>query len=112
MKYYTVADLPPYPKDIPPTDEAIADWIAPVVRVSPRTVEAWPIHYKKVVGKRVRRWEDVGTYVVELFNGAPLYRGGRRRAAISPDHPAKPSPSGNRRQSATSMPGSMCSAGR
>jgi hypothetical protein len=87
MKRWTAADLPPYPKNTPPTDSAIAEWIAPVVKVSPRTVEAWPLQYKKVLGKRVRCWEDAGAYVVELLNRAPLYCGGRRRAVIGLGEP-------------------------
>jgi hypothetical protein len=88
MKHYTTTDLPPYPKNTPPTDDAIAEWIAPLVKISPRTVEAWPIPFKKLVGRRVRRWQDVSAYVLELLNNAPLYRGGRRRTTIGTERPA------------------------
>jgi hypothetical protein len=70
----------PAPPPVPATRDAIAAFVSRhVAPCSPRSVESWPLTYRRLNGRAVAEWADVLTLLRERYDRAPVYRGGKGR---------------------------------
>lgn len=73
--------LPP-PPPVPATRSAIAAYVsAHVAPCSARTIEAWPLAYRRLNGRAVADWAEVQTLLRKRYDSAPVHRGGRSKVA-------------------------------
>jgi hypothetical protein len=85
-------DLPPYLKEalanLPRNadKQALSEIISKLLfPVSDRTIEAWPLRWRRVNGHSLASTEEGLKFAWEKFRAAPVMRGGRRYTSVGDD---------------------------